>query len=70
MYVYAGNYGKEHYIPLPVHLIANKIDPAVFEYLSAMQPLTMCDTTCSMNRIGKKTAYSIGEKYRHARKIT
>ena len=51
--MYAGKSGKERYIP--VHLIANQIDPAVCGWSRCLQG---CDTTCSINRIGKQTAYS------------
>ena len=56
VYMYAGHSGKERYIP--VHLIANELGPTVCECLPAAHALTGCDTTCSLNRIGKKTAYS------------
>ena len=54
--MYAGHSGKERYIP--VHRIANELGQTVCECLPAAHALTGCDTTCSMNRIGKKTAYS------------
>ena len=54
--MYAEHSGKERYIP--VHLIANELGPTVCECLPAAHALTGCDTTCSLNRIGKKTAYS------------
>ena len=54
VYMYAGHSGKERYIP--VHRIANELGQTVC--LPAAHALTGCDTTCSMNRIGKKTAYS------------
>jgi hypothetical protein len=52
----AGHSGKERYNP--VHIIANELGQTVCECLPAAHALTGCDTTCSMNRIGKKTAYS------------
>ena len=42
VYMYAGHFGKNRYIP--VHRIANELGQTVCE--------------CSMNRIGKKSAYS------------
>ena len=54
--MYAGHSGKERYIP--VHRIANELGQTVCECLPAAHALTGCDTTCSINRIGKKTAYS------------
>ena len=56
VYMYAGHSGKERYIP--VHRIANELGQTVCECLPAARALTGCDTTCSMNRIGKKTACS------------
>ena len=56
VYMYAGHSGEERYIP--VHRIANELGQTVCECLPAAYDLTGCDTTCSMNRIGKKTAYS------------
>ena len=54
--MYAGHSGEERYIP--VHRIANELGQTVCECLPAAHAVTGCDTTCSMNRIGKKTAYS------------
>ena len=56
VYMYAGHSGKERYIP--VNRIANELGQTVCECLPAANALTGCDTTCSMNRIGMKTAYS------------
>ena len=56
VYMYAGHSGKERYIP--VHIIADQLGPTVCQCLPAAHALTGCDTTCSLNRIGKKTAYS------------
>ena len=56
VYMYAGHSGKERYIP--VHQIAKELGPTVCECLPAAHALTGCVTTCSLNRIGKKTAYS------------
>ena len=54
--MYAGHSGKERYIP--VHEIVDQLGPTVCGRLPAAHVLTGCDTMCSMNRIGKKTAYS------------
>ena len=54
--MYAGHSGKECYIP--VHLIANELGSTVCECLPAAHALTECDSTCSLNGIGKKTAFS------------
>ena len=54
--MYNGHSRKERYIP--VHLIANELGLTVCECLLAVHALTGCDTTCSLNRRGKKTAYS------------
>ncbi len=56
VYMYAGHSGKERYIPM--HIIGNQLGKTVCECLPAAHALTGCDTTCSLNRIGKKTAYS------------
>ena len=56
VYMYAGHCGKERYIL--VHRSANELGHTVCECLPAAHDLTGCDTTCFMNRIGKKTAYS------------
>ena len=56
VYMFAGHSGEERYIP--VHRIANEIGQTVCECLPAAHALSGCDTTCSMNKIGKKTAYS------------
>jgi len=47
---------KERYIP--VHCVANELGPLVSGSLPAAHALTGCDTTRSLNRIGKKSAYS------------
>ena len=54
--MYAGHSGKERYIH--IHRIANELGQTLCECLPAAHALTRCDTTCSMNRIGKETAYS------------
>ena len=56
VYTYARHFRKERYIP--IRRIANELGQTVCECLRAAHALTGCDTTCSMNRIGKKTAYS------------
>ena len=56
VFMYAGHSGKERYIP--VHEIVDQLGPTVCGSLLAAHALTGCDTMCSMNRIGKKTAYS------------
>jgi len=53
--------GKERYIP--VLCIANELGPLVCGSLPAAHALTGCDTTRSLNRIGKKSAYSKLVKY-------
>ena len=50
--MYGGHTGKERYIPR--HIIANKISPSVCECLPAVQLLSGCATTCSVNRKGKR----------------
>ena len=50
--MYGGHTGNERYIP--GHLIANEIGPSVCEYLPAVQLLSGCDTTCSVNRKCKR----------------
>jgi len=59
--MYAGHSGKEQYIP--VHCIAKELGPVVCASLPAAHALTGCDTTSSLNRIGKKSAYSKLVKY-------
>ena len=61
VYMYAGHSGKERYIP--VHCIAKELGPVVCASLPAAHALTGCDTTSSLNRIGKKSAYSKLVKY-------
>ena len=56
VHMYAGHSGKERYIP--VHEIVTQLGPTVCECLPAIHAITGCDTTCSFNRIGKRTAYS------------
>lgn len=56
VYMYAGHSGKERYIP--VHIIVKELGPVVCGCLPAVHSLTGCDTTCSLNRIGKRTVYS------------
>ena len=50
--MYTGHTGNERYIP--GHLIANDIGPSVCECLPAVQLLSGCDITCSVNRTGKR----------------
>jgi len=61
VYMYAGHSGKERYIP--VHCIAKELGPLVCGSLPAAHALTGCDTTSSLYRIGKKSAYSKLVKY-------
>jgi len=59
--MYAGHSGKERHIP--VHCIAKELGPVVCASLPAAHALTGCDTTSSLNRIGKKSACSKLVKY-------
>ena len=57
---------------MPRHLIANKICPSVCECIPAVQLLSGCATTCSVNRKGKRPARGLlktGYTYRHAIKL-
>ena len=61
VHMYAGHSGRERYIP--VHCIAKELGPLVCGILPAAHALTGCGTTSSLNRIGKKSAYSKLIKY-------
>ncbi|KAG1661418.1 Ubiquitin carboxyl-terminal hydrolase 45 [Nymphon striatum] len=63
VYMYTGHSGKERYIP--VHEIVTQLKPIVCECLPAVHAIGGCDTICSFNRIGKRTAYSTLIKNAH-----
>ena len=58
--MHSGHSGKltmrEWYVP--VHTIAQNIDPRVLKCLPAAHALTGCDTTSSFFKIGKQTAFN------------
>ncbi|KAG1650989.1 Protein KRI1 [Nymphon striatum] len=63
VYMYTGHSGKERYIP--VHEIVTQLKSIVCECLPAVHAIGGCDTICSFNRIGKRTAYSTLIKNAH-----